>query len=87
VAYIENATELEKSRFKIQPDDDLILIPELLEKLAEDPELSAALDALTPGSQRGYNLCFGAAKQATTRRSRIEKAKPKILAGKGQNER
>ena len=85
--YVDAAIALEKSGVKIEVDNDLVLIEELQEKLAEDPELSAAFDALTPGRQRGYNLYFGGAKQSSTRHARIDKCRQKILQGKGYNER
>ena len=46
-----------------------------------------AFEALTPGRRRSWVLHFGTAKQAATRAARIEKAAPKILAGKGFNDR
>jgi uncharacterized protein YdeI (YjbR/CyaY-like superfamily) len=57
--------------------------PEFTERLARDPDLSAAFDALTPGRQRAYLLHFAGAKQAATREARIDKCAPRILAGKG----
>jgi uncharacterized protein YdeI (YjbR/CyaY-like superfamily) len=57
--------------------------PEFEERMARDPELSAAFDALTPGRQRAYLLHFAGAKQSATRESRIDKCAPRILAGKG----
>ena len=58
---------------------------ELMDRLDADPALSEAFSALTPGRQRGYLLYFSAAKQATTRADRIEKAVPEILAGRGRH--
>jgi uncharacterized protein YdeI (YjbR/CyaY-like superfamily) len=46
-----------------------------------------AFDALTPGRQRGYVLHFTGAKQSKTRTARIEECIPKILAGKGMQNR
>lgn len=63
-------------------------IPEELgDALDADPEFAAAFNALTPGRQRGYYLHFGSAKQSATRISRIEKARARIFAGIGFNER
>jgi uncharacterized protein YdeI (YjbR/CyaY-like superfamily) len=59
---------------------------ELHHKFEEIPELKTAFQALTPGRQRSYLLHFGAAKQAKTRRSRIEKSIPDIMEGRGLNE-
>jgi len=59
---------------------------ELHDAFAADPELEPAFSALTPGRQRAFLLQFNSAKQAKTRAARIEKAKPRILAGKGPND-
>ncbi|WP_457848452.1 YdeI/OmpD-associated family protein, partial [Staphylococcus aureus] len=40
-------------------------------------------EALTPGRQRAYLLHFSQPKLAQTRITRVEKAIPQILAGKG----
>ena len=66
---------------------DLELPDELVDRLDSDDALAAAWAALTPGRQRSWVLHIGAAKQADTRRARIEKARPAILAGRGQTER
>lgn len=55
--------------------------------MPDDPPLKAAFEALTPGRQSGYNLCFSAPKQSATRARRIEKAVPRILKGKGLRDR
>ena len=60
---------------------------ELKNKFEEDPDLAAAFHALTPGRQRAYTLYFSAPKQSKTRDSRIEKYVPRILDGKGMNDR
>ena len=62
----------------------------LLEGPGADLDLSsfrAAFESLTPGRRRGWVLNFSGAKQARTRTARIEKAAPKILAGKGMHDR
>lgn len=87
-AYIFEAIEIEKAglkvKFKKQPEP----IPEELEKkFDEDPVLKSAFEALTPGRQRGYIIHISQAKQSATRESRIEKCIPKILSGKGFNDR
>ncbi len=66
---------------------DLDLPDELVDRLDADDVLAAAWAALTPGRQRSWVLHIGAAKQPDTRRARIEKARPAILAGRGQTER
>ena len=60
---------------------------ELLQALDSDPELADAFHALTPGRQKSYALNLNSAKKPETRISRIEKFRPKILAGKGALER
>ena len=66
---------------------DLDLPEELTAALDDDPDLSEAWQALTPGRQRGWVLHVADAKQSDTRRRRIDKARPAIHAGKGPNER
>ena len=65
----------------------LELPDELVDAMDADPELAEAFHALTPGRQRSYVIHLSSAKTAATRVSRIEKARPNILAGKGANER
>ena len=60
---------------------------ELVSRLAWDSEMRQAFEAMTPGKQRGYILHISGAKQAKTRESRVEKCRPKILAGKRFEER
>jgi uncharacterized protein YdeI (YjbR/CyaY-like superfamily) len=67
--------------------DDLDAPEELTAALNSDTELAEAFDALTLGRQRGYYLHMGGAKQSATRISRIQKARDRILIGKGYNER
>ena len=66
---------------------DLALPDELVSRLADDAELAAAWAALTPGRQRSWVLHLGAARQSGTREARIDRARPLILAGRGQTER
>lgn len=66
---------------------DLTLPDELIEALDADPDLAEAFHALTPGRQRSWALHLTSSASATTRRSRIEKGRAKILAGKGATER
>lgn len=87
-AYILEAIEVEKSGLKVdfKKTTELDLPGEFQQKLAENPALKNAFQALTPGRQRAYNLHFSAPKQAKTRESRIEKCVPQILNGKGLND-
>ena len=56
---------------------------ELAEALDADPELAEAFHALTPGRQKSYAINLNGAKKSETRVARIEKFRPRILAGKG----
>lgn len=60
---------------------------ELIEALDADPILAEAFHALTPGRQRAVVLHLTSSRNPATRRARIERARAKILAGKGPNER
>lgn len=60
---------------------------ELVDAMSADPELADAFGRLTPGRQRSYLIHLSSAKTAATRVTRIAKARPHILAGKGANER
>lgn len=67
--------------------DNLDYPDELQDALDDDPELVEAFEELTPGRQRGWVLHFSDTKQSETRARRVEKARSKIIAGKGWNER
>lgn len=87
-AYIKEAMEIETSgrkvEFKVSPEP---LPAELVDIFRKKPAVKKAFYALTPGRQRGYILHFTDAKQAATRTARIEKCLPRILDGKGLNDR
>ncbi|MCU0417075.1 MAG: YdeI/OmpD-associated family protein [Cytophagaceae bacterium] len=85
--WIEEGIAIETGVMSWSPDERLPdYPPELLEAFQQDPSLQKAFQTLTPGRQRGYILYFNSAKQSATRRTRIEKLKPKIIAGKGYQE-
>jgi uncharacterized protein YdeI (YjbR/CyaY-like superfamily) len=89
-AYLTEAAELERAGAKVDfaKDRDDIPVPEELQaRLDDDPEFRAAFEALTPGRRRGWIIHVGGAKQSSTRASRVEKAAPRILAGKGMHDR
>ncbi len=88
-AYIYEAIEVEKSGLEVvyKKTDEFNMPEELQKVLDENAHLKAAFEALTPGRQRGYLLHFSQPKQSKTKTSRIEKCIPKILEGKGWNER
>jgi uncharacterized protein YdeI (YjbR/CyaY-like superfamily) len=87
-AYILEAIELEKEGRKLEQKSEPTPLPhELLQQFEESPALKAAFGQLTPGRQRSYLLHFSGAKQSATVVARIQKCIPKILEGKGFNER
>lgn len=86
-SYVATAIEVERAGTPLPPRPELELAPELEERLASDPELSAAFEELTPGRQREYNLHVTSAKQAATRERRIDAFAPRILDGKGLRDR
>jgi uncharacterized protein YdeI (YjbR/CyaY-like superfamily) len=87
-AYVKQAIEAEKAGLEVdfKAKRELELPEELAQILKSDKKLAKAFSALTPGRQRGYVMHFGSAKQSSTRTARIEKATPRILAGKGMND-
>lgn len=86
--YIFQAIEVEKAGLKVEfkKTREFAMADEFQQKLDEMPELNKAFTALTPGRQRAYLLHFSQPKQSKTRKSRIEKCIPQILAGKGLND-
>lgn len=82
-AYIAEAVGVEEAGLEVGPAPEPVLVEELQRRLDEDPELEEAFGDLTPGRQREYNLYFSGAKQARTRRARVERYAGKILEGKG----
>lgn len=87
-AYIYEAIEVEKAglKVKLKKTKEYTIPEEFQEQLDKDANLKTAFEALTPGRQRGYLLHFSQPKQSKTRVSRIEKATPQILDGKGLND-
>ena len=86
-ACVREAIDVEKAGLKVEPASDPDYPKELVDRFAEDPELKAAFDKLTPGRRRGYVLHFSDAKQSKTRLARIGKCRSRILTGKGFLER
>lgn len=85
---IAQAIEVEKAGLEVEmkKTEEFAMPEELIDKFDEDPDLRTAFEELTPGRQRAYLLYFSGAKQAKTRKSRVEKYMPHILAGKGLND-
>lgn len=86
-AYVAEAIDVEASGAEVGPPPELDLADELRERLDADPALKRAFDALTPGRQRAYHLHVASAKRSETRAARVEKHVPRILEGKGPNDR
>ena len=86
--YIEEAIEVEKSgkKLELKKTSEFPMPEELVAKFKEEPALRKAFEALTPGRQHAYQLYFSQAKQAATRKARIEKYRQQILDGKGMND-
>lgn len=86
--YLRDAIAIEMAGQKVDlPKDDLEYPTELVDHLDTDTTFRTAFEALTPGRRRSWVLHFSQPKQAETRTSRIVKATPKVLAGKGMNDR
>jgi uncharacterized protein YdeI (YjbR/CyaY-like superfamily) len=86
-AYIAEAMGYaEAGILPVKVPQEIELPDELVEAMDADPELAEAFHALTPGRQRSYVIVLGQAKASATKVARIEKLRPKILAGKGANE-
>jgi uncharacterized protein YdeI (YjbR/CyaY-like superfamily) len=88
-SYVKQAIAVEKAGLKVdfKAKRELELPEELTRILKKDGKLAKAFHGLTPGRRRAYILHFTGAKQSKTRAARIEKCIPRILAGKGRNDR
>jgi uncharacterized protein YdeI (YjbR/CyaY-like superfamily) len=87
-SYIYEAIEIERVglKVKLKKPSEFKMADEFKVKLDKSSELRTAFKALTPGRQRAYLLYFSAAKQSSTRESRVEKSINAILKGKGLND-
>lgn len=88
-AYLYEAIEVEKSGLEVpkKAPKDIPYPEELVETFDNDPSFEEAFKALTPGRQKGYLYHFNQAKQSKTRQSRIDKCMPKIMEGRGLQDR
>ncbi len=84
---VAHAIDVEDQGLEPEPAPPEKWADELVDRLANDPALRSAFEALTPGRQREYNLYFSGAKQAKTRQARIDKYEAKILNGNGFRDR
>ncbi|MDO3413371.1 YdeI/OmpD-associated family protein [Saccharibacillus sp. CPCC 101409] len=87
--YLAEAVELEKAGMKVEfkPSEEYAVPQELQSRLDGDAALAEAFAALTPGRQRAYLQHFTEPKQSKTREARIDKHTPRIMEGKGLNDR
>jgi len=87
-SYLREAMGYAEAGIKPPKEEHELELPdELVEALDADPELAEAFHRLTPGRQKSYVIHLSSAKKSDTRRSRIAKARDKILAGRGATER
>ena len=69
-----------------EPSGQIATPEELTQMFAEDEVYQAAFLALTPGRQRAYLMHFTASDTPATRQTRIDRLRPRILAGKGMTD-
>ena len=87
-AYALETIENHQAGKKVKPVSRQLRIPHELEHaMKEDAALAAAFNKLTPGKKKEYAEHIGSAKQEKTRLSRLEKARPQILAGIGLHDK
>ena len=86
---VNRAIKLEKqgARVAFKTINEHTVPEELQDILSRRSDVRAVFDSLTPGRKRGYYMHIAGAKQAATRVSRAEACIPRILAGKGLNDR
>jgi uncharacterized protein YdeI (YjbR/CyaY-like superfamily) len=69
-----------------EPSGQIAPPEELTQTFAEDSLYEAAFAALTPGRQRAYLMHFTASDTPATRQTRIDRLRPRIMAGKGMTD-
>ena len=90
VYYLNEAISNQKRGLEVKaakPSKKIALPVELTQAFSEDHNLEKAFKALTPGRQKEYAEHIASAKQEKTRLSRLEKATPLILDGKGLHDK
>lgn len=88
-SFILEAKDHVKSGQKTEQLNNVTTIPfpqELIAILDTDPPFNQAFQALTPGRQRAYLMHFTSTKSSETRITRINRFRPRIMAGKGMND-
>ncbi|MFN3524506.1 MAG: YdeI/OmpD-associated family protein [Paracoccus sp. (in: a-proteobacteria)] len=87
LGYLDEAKRYAEAGTEPPKDDAGLDLPdELREAMDADHELAEAFHALTPGRQKSHVLQIRGGKATATRVNRIDRLRPKILAGKGANE-
>ena len=90
-AYLYEAIENQRAGREIKADRSKlvsVLIPaELEEAFLESPDLRAKFELFSPGKKRDYAEHIGEAKRVETRKKRLEKSIPMIMAGIGLNDK
>lgn len=87
LAYLAEAAGYARAGIRaVRVVGEVDLPEELIDALDDDPEMSEAFAALTPGRQKSYVIALASAKASVTRVARIAKFRGKILQGKGANE-
>jgi uncharacterized protein YdeI (YjbR/CyaY-like superfamily) len=87
-SYLKEAMDYAEAGVRAPRETSDVELPdELIDALDSDPELAEAFRSLTPGRQKSYVINLGSTRKPETRTSRIEKFRPKIIAGKGAMER
>ncbi len=86
--FIQDAIQIEDQGIKLPKSEkkELLLPEELQNFLNQNAPVSNAFKSLTPGRQRSWVIFINGAKQSSTRESRVLKAAPKILEGKGMHD-
>ncbi|MGG5507943.1 MULTISPECIES: YdeI/OmpD-associated family protein [unclassified Myroides] len=86
--YTEEAMAIAKQKRELPPNTSPLIIDALFATaLEEDPLLLEKFQALAPYKQKEYYAYFAEAKREATKQSRIAKAIPLILQGKGLNDK
>jgi uncharacterized protein YdeI (YjbR/CyaY-like superfamily) len=87
-ALLEQAIDLVRSGKKFTPEIQPEPWPEELQRALQlNPALAKTFTSLTPGRQRSHVLYIGGVSSAAARERRVERCIPKIMAGKGFQER
>lgn len=89
LSYVNQAIQnhIEGKELKPQKTKKVAIPPELEKALKQDKSLSTAYNQLTPYKQKEYCEHIGSAKQEKTRHSRLDKAIPMIMSGKGLHDK